>query len=112
MFHEILRIDIDIFNCLCYNMAEAIDMQEKSEVITNIFIAGLNGLLAIGTDEIGQIVSIIGMCISIAYNVFVIIRAVIRHRKNKHTAGECDCADEISEAVDEIEDEVNKHVGK
>ena len=87
-------------------------MQEKTEVITNTWIAGLNGLLAIGTDEIGQIVSIIGMCISIAYNVFVIIRAVIRHHKNKHTAGECDCADEIGEAIDEIEDEVNKHVGK
>lgn len=84
-------------------------MQEKTEFITNICIAGLNGLLAIGTDEIGQIVSIIGMCISIAYNVFVIARAVVRHYKNKHTAGDCDCADDIKEAIEDIEDEVSKH---
>lgn len=84
-------------------------MQEKVEIITNTCLAGLNGLLAIGTTEIGQIVSIIGMCISIAYNVFVIIRAVIRHHKNKHTAGDCDCADEMEDALENIEDEVNKH---
>lgn len=84
-------------------------MQEKTEFITNTCIAGLNGLLAIGTTEIGQIVSIIGMCISIAYNVFVIVRAIVRHYKNKHTAGECDCADEIEDAIENIEDEVNKH---
>lgn len=84
-------------------------MQEKTEFITNTCIAGLNGLLAIGTDEIGQVVSIIGMCISIAYNVYVIIRTVVRHYKNKHTAGDCDCADEIEDAIENIEDEVNKH---
>ena len=84
-------------------------MQEKTEFITNTCIAGLNGLLAIGTDEIGQVVSIIGMCISIAYNVYVIIRTVVRHYKNKHTAGDCDCADEIDDALENIEDEVNKH---
>lgn len=84
-------------------------MQEKAAFITNTCIAGLNGLLAIGTDEIGQVVSIIGMCISIAYNVYVIIRTVARHYKNKHTAGDCDCADEIEDALENIEDEVNKH---
>lgn len=82
-------------------------MQEKTEFITNTCIAGLNGLLAIGTDEIGQVVSIIGMCVSIAYNVYVIIRTVIRHYKNKHTAG--DCAHEIEDAIENIEDEVNRH---
>lgn len=82
-------------------------MQEKTEFITNTCIAGLNGLLAIGTDEIGQVVSVIGMCVSIAYNVYVIIRTVIRHYKNKHTAG--DCADEIEDAIENIEDEVNRH---
>ena len=84
-------------------------MQEKTEFITNICIAGLNGLLAIGNAEIGQIISIIGMCISIAYNVFVIVRAIVRHYKNKHTAGGCDCADEIEDAIENIEDEVSKH---
>lgn len=83
-------------------------MNDKSELMTNFILSAVNGILAISVDNISQIVALIGMSVSMMYNIFIIIRAVVRHIKGRHAAKneDCDCAETIGEAIEEIIDEV------
>ena len=83
-------------------------MNDKSEFMTNVILSGINGILAISVDNISQIVALIGMAVSVLYNIFIIIRAVVRHIKGRHAAKQkdCDCSETIGEAIEEIIDEV------
>ena len=83
-------------------------MNDKSEFITNFILSGINGILAISVDNISQIVALIGMTVSVLYNIFIIIRTIVRHIKGRHAtkSEDCDCAETIGEAIEEIIDEV------
>lgn len=85
-----------------------ISMKDKSEFVTNFILSGLNGILAISVDDISQIVALVGMSVSVMYNIFIIIRAVVRHIKGRHAINktDCDCAETIGDAIEEIIDEV------
>lgn len=85
-----------------------ISVKDKSEFVTNFILSGLNGILAISVDDLSQIVALVGMSISLLYNVFIIIRAIVRHVKGRHAAKheDCDCAETIGNAIEDIVDEV------
>lgn len=95
---------IDKHTYLMYNII----MNDKSEFMTNVILSGINGILAISVDDVSKIIALIGMFVSVLYNIFIIIRAIVRHIRGRHAAKQkdCDCSETIGEAIEEIIDEV------